>query len=91
MLEKLAENHKKWVAIAYKFCNCKETANDIVQDMYLKMYDMNKEVDEGYIYFVIRSIFIESKRKQKEFTYDSETMEYIVNRNKLQKKTLLPK
>ena len=81
MLEKLAENHKKWVAIAYKFCNCKETANDIVQDMYLKMYDMNKEVDEGYIYFVIRSIFIESKRKQKEFAYDSETMEYIVNRN----------
>ena len=81
MLEKLAENHKKWVAIAYKFCNCKETANDIVQDMYIKMYEINKDVDDGYIYFVIRSIFIEQKRKQKEFAYDFDAIEYYVNKN----------
>jgi len=81
MLEKLAENHKKWVAIAYNMCKCKDKANDIVQDMYLKMYDINKDVDDGYIYLVIRSIFIEEKRKQKEFTQDLETIEYLVNKN----------
>lgn len=79
MLEKLAENHKKWIAIAYKMCKCKEKANDIVQDMYIKMHEINKEVDDGYIYFVIRSIFIEEKRKQKEFCYESEKIEYIAN------------
>lgn len=81
MLEKLAENHKKWIAIAYNMCNCKDKANDIVQDMYLKMHELNKYVDDGYIYFVIRSIFIEEKRKQKEFTQDLETIEYLVNKN----------
>ncbi len=81
MLEKLAENHKKWITIAYNMCKCKDKANDIVQDMYLKMYELNKSVDDGYIYFVIRSIFIEEKRKQKEFTQDLETIEYLVNKN----------
>lgn len=88
MLEKLAENHKKWIAIAYKFCNCKETANDIVQDMYIKMYELNKNVDDGYIYFVIRSIFIEQKRKQKEFAYDSHHVEYLMI--ELENKTTKP-
>jgi len=79
MLKKLAENHKKWIAIAYNFCSCKETANDIVQDMYIKMHELNKEVDDGYIYFVIRSIFIESKRKQKEFATNSEVIDYYLS------------
>ena len=79
MLEKLAENHKKWVAIAYNMCKCKDKANDIIQDMYIKMHELNKDVDDGYIYFVIRSIFIEEKRKQKEFAYEPEKIEYIAN------------
>lgn len=74
MLDKLAEKHTKWLSIAYKLCKCKEASNDIVQDMYIKMYELNKEVDDGYIYFVLRSIFIESKRKQKEFTIDNEQL-----------------
>ena len=81
MLNKLAENHKKWVAIAYNMCKCKDKANDIVQDMYIKMHELNKSVDDAYIYFVIRSIFIEEKRKQKEFVQDLETIEYLANRN----------
>ncbi len=43
MLDKLAENHKKWIAIAYNMCKCKDKANDIVQDMYIKMYELNKK------------------------------------------------
>lgn len=74
MLEKLAKNHSKWLAIAYKICGCKDNANDIVQDMYIKMYELGKEVDEGYIYFVLRSIFIDSKRKQKEFTISDDSL-----------------
>lgn len=75
MLDKLAENHKKWIAIAYNMCKCKDKANDIVQDMYIKMYELNKSVDDGYIYFVIRSIFIEEKRKQKEYSCDFNGLE----------------
>ena len=74
MLDKLAEKNDKWLSIAYKLCKCKEASNDIVQDMYIKMHELNKVVDDGYIYFVLRSIFIESKRKQKEFTTDNEQL-----------------
>ena len=81
MLEKLAENHKKWIAIAYNMCKCKDKANDIVQDMYIKMYELNKSVDDGYIYFVIRSIFIEEKRKQKEFPTEIENIDYYLSFN----------
>ena len=81
MLDKLAENHKKWIAIAYNMCKCKDKANDIVQDMYIKMYELNKSVDDGYIYFVIRSIFIEEKRKQKEFPTEIENIDYYLSFN----------
>jgi DNA-directed RNA polymerase specialized sigma24 family protein len=79
MLEKLAENHKKWVQIAYNLCKCKDIANDIVQDMYIKMYELGKEVDEAYIYFVIRSIFFDTIRKQKEFVYDTGYLKWVTD------------
>jgi DNA-directed RNA polymerase specialized sigma24 family protein len=77
MLEKLAENHKKWVQIAYNLCKCKDYAQDIVQDMYIKVIELEKEVDDGYIYFIIRSIFIDAKRKQKENVCDSISIDKI--------------
>lgn len=77
MLEKLAENHKKWVQIAYNLCKCKDYAQDIVQDMYIKVIELKKEVDDGYIYFIIRSIFIDAKRKQKEYVIQSEDIDKI--------------
>lgn len=87
MLEKLAENNKKWLQIAYNLCRCKESANDIVQDMYIKMFELNKEVDDAYIYFVIRSIFIESKRKQKEYVHDSINIDKIRTLNEYSSET----
>ena len=89
MLTKLAEKHNKWLSIAYNLCKCKEASNDIVQDMYLKMYEINKEVDDGYIYFVLRSIFIESKRKQKEFTSDNEKVFMNIIENETENKELI--
>jgi RNA polymerase sigma factor (sigma-70 family) len=77
MLEKLAENHKKWVQIAYNLCKCKDYAQDIVQDMYIKVIELDKEVDNGYIYSIIRSIFIDAKRKQKEYVAQSYDIDKI--------------
>lgn len=72
MLEELSKNHKHWISIAYQICKDKDYANDLVQDMYLKLYNSDKKVNESYIYFVLRSIFLDEKRKQKEFTIDYE-------------------
>lgn len=89
MLTKLASKHKQWLSIAYKLCKCKDQAGDIVQDMYIKMHTINKEVNDGYVYSVIRSIFIESKRKQKEFTTDNELFFINIIENETENKELI--
>ena len=42
MLERLAKKNKKWLNMAYKLSGNIHTAEDLVQDMYIKMYDLNK-------------------------------------------------
>jgi DNA-directed RNA polymerase specialized sigma24 family protein len=72
MLEELSKNHKVWLRIAYQICKDKDYANDLVQDMYLRLYNSEKQINDSYIYFVLRSIFLDEKRKQREFTIDYE-------------------
>lgn len=66
MLAKLAENHNHWVKMAAHICGNTEMAEDYVQDMYLKLHNSTKEINANYVYVTIRSIFIDSKRKNKE-------------------------
>lgn len=65
MLEKLYENHSKWLSIALSICRNKTQAEDYVQDMYLKLHDFKGEVRPGYVYQIIRSMFIDDKRANK--------------------------
>jgi RNA polymerase sigma factor (sigma-70 family) len=46
---------------------------DILQETYLKLYDSKKEfkeIDKGYIYLTMRSVFIDGIRKKKEIPID---------------------
>jgi len=65
MIEKLAQHHEEWVKFALKICGNRDDANDLVQEMYLKMHDINKEVNHSYIYCVIKNIFLDQYRKNK--------------------------
>lgn len=65
MLEKLAENHNEWVRYALSVCGNYDDANDLVQDMYIKMAENDKEVNKSYIFCVIKNIFLDQYRKQK--------------------------
>jgi hypothetical protein len=89
MLDKIVLNHEKWLKVALSICKCKDAANDLVQDMYIKMHQVNKEVDDGYIYFVLRSIFIESKRKKKEFTKETKEIEFLLKPEEEENDTFL--
>ena len=62
-LEKLAKNHKKWVAIAKSF-GAGELSEDVVQDMYLKIYTNknNKDISDAYIWLTLRSVYIDKVR-----------------------------
>ena len=71
----VAQKHKDWVEIAMTFGLTKETAEDLVQEMYIKiflklkdgtdiMYNDN-EINYYYIFKTLRYLFIDLKRKHK--------------------------
>lgn len=65
MLEQLAKRDKDWRRMALQICGDKMTADDLVQDMYLKFADYDKELNDYYVFFAIRSIFLDSIKKRK--------------------------
>ena len=65
MLEELSKNHQTWINIAYKLCKNNDLCNDLVQEMYLKLHNSTKEISVGYVYFTIKSIWIDEIRKNK--------------------------
>jgi RNA polymerase sigma factor (sigma-70 family) len=69
ILDKLAEKHNDWLRIVQSFGCDVSTSKDIVQDMYIKVYEWSErhnrsilynkdEVNYYFIYKVLRSIWI---------------------------------
>lgn len=92
MLNELVRYNKELLFMAKKFdCN---NADDLLQDTYLKLYETGKqihEIDFGYIYMVMRSIFIDKKRNQKEIPIDDFTNFEICNEDYQEQKINLDK
>ena len=65
MLEKLALKDKDWRTMAFHICKCKATADDLVQDMYIYFSNYNKEVNDFYVYFAIKQIYIRKIQRDK--------------------------
>lgn len=66
MLIELAKRDKEWRKMAFHICKSKDLADDIVQDMYLKFANYNKKLNDYYIFFAIKSIFLDYLRKEKQ-------------------------
>lgn len=69
MLEELCKNHDKWVRMAQSICGNRDKANDLTQDMYIKLHDCTQEINEWYVYRTIKSIFIDEIRQNKNNTF----------------------
>lgn len=65
MIDKLAQSHEEWIRYAVNVCGNRDDANDLVQEMYLKLHDCNKEINKSYVYCVIKNIFLDQYRKNK--------------------------
>jgi DNA-directed RNA polymerase specialized sigma24 family protein len=76
MLEELAKRDKDWRKMAFHICKSHDTADDIVQDMYLKFANYDKKVNDFYIYFAIKSIWLDKLKDKK-----TKTVELIDNCN----------
>lgn len=66
MLEQLAKHHDKLLELTVRITNCKDLAQDVLQDAYLKLHDSGKkfeEINDAYIYFAIKSVFLDTVKK----------------------------
>ena len=64
-IEELSEHDEKWRAIAFNITKDKTTADDLVQDMYLKLMDKDKELNSYYVTQTLQSIFLDEKKLNK--------------------------
>ena len=75
------KKHKQWCEIVESFgCNS-DTAEDLVQEMYLKLHGLlesgldikyDETVNYYYIYKILRTLFLDLKRKEKRVSYIDE-------------------
>lgn len=87
MWEILAKNHKEWIKMATSICKDVNLANDIVQDMYVRLNKYvdnpekiikNGEVNPFFIYITLRNLFYDSKKAYKqEISKDYKDVESI--------------
>jgi RNA polymerase sigma factor (sigma-70 family) len=70
MLEQLASKDSYWRKIAFSICKDAYLADDLVNEMYLKLFDCKKQINDFYVIIVMRNIFLDLKRKSKELRID---------------------
>ena len=69
ILKELSEHNTKWKQIAYNICGCKMLADDLVQNMYLKLMNKTKW-NEWFVRITLRNLFIDVVRKKKNVSLD---------------------
>ena len=77
MLKELCKRDTQWRKMALQICNNATLADDIVQDMYVKLSNHTGEVKDGFVYFVMKNIFLdgikETSTKNREVIFNDFT------------------
>ena len=68
MLEILCKKHDLWLKMARGICKDAYLADDLVSEMYLKVKDYNKDLNDYYIYFAIKHLYINYLRQENQYT-----------------------
>lgn len=69
ILEELSKKDKEWRKAAYLICKDKMLADDLVQEMYLRLMDKTKWNDY-FVYITLRNLFLDRLRKEKDVRLD---------------------
>jgi RNA polymerase sigma factor (sigma-70 family) len=63
VLDILCKRDSEWRKLALQICGCPHKANDLVQDMYIKLMNKKEPVNTSFVYHTMKHIFIDSIRK----------------------------
>ena len=58
MLHELCKKDVFWRSVAFNICRDRELADDLVQDMYIKLSDCTKEINDFYVIITIKNLFL---------------------------------
>ena len=73
MLEILTKNNKEWISMAMSICKDRHLANDLVQEMYLRLNKYvdnpekimkNGEVNSFFVYITLRNLFYDHTKNK---------------------------
>ena len=83
MITSLAEKDSLWRNLALRLCGDKNTADDVVNEMYLRRYDNDRgqETTDYYIFCTMKSIFLNMKKTNKLIAIGNDEVNVIVDRN----------
>ena len=91
-MDHIFSRHKHWVSMVKKFGEV-NYAEDVVQEAYIKVMKLNKEINEAYFYYTLRSLTMDlhSKKVIKvEITKDIEYSLFEDESNKLAEELAQP-
>ena len=57
MIYELAKKDAQWRKMSYQICKDKDLADELTQEMYLKLQNKIKPLSDGYIFVTLRSLF----------------------------------
>ena len=63
--------------MAFQICKDKDLADELVQEMYLKLYQNTNLIKDGYIYTVLRNLFYDYAKQQKDLIVDFSNIEIL--------------
>lgn len=89
MLELIANHHKLWISMVVSFGCDKESAEDVVQSMYLRIHKYVKnekrimygddDINKFFIYITLKNMFMDMKKSNNKYSYlemDDEDVSY---------------
>jgi len=78
ILNELSKKDKLWQGVAFNICKDKDLAKNLVQDMYLKIYDTSLkrslDINDYYIVITIKNMFLDYLKENNK-TFSLELME----------------
>lgn len=60
IIHELAKKDAQWRKMAFQICKSKDLADELVQNMYIKLSERTIPVSDGYIFVTLRSLFYDS-------------------------------
>lgn len=78
ILNELAKKDALWRKMALQICKDKDLADELVQEMYIKVSNKTKPLSDGYIFVTLRSLFYDHLKNKEILVDDFSRFQIIV-------------